>query len=371
MAIRIDRVSVPDWISSKFTTDSDGNLVGRASVTNIGVFTYRHPDGTVVRELRTPEEVFSADSMESIKNVPITVDHPTTLVPTEGIVGETGDKPLCGDSIYLSVDMFIKDKEAIEEVKKGKQYLSCGYSADIEMESGRWLGMEYDARQKNIRYSHVSLVDSPRAGETAMIRLDSSDAVMVNDDINKNDPIKEDIMAEMTVKVDASEVKEAVKEAVNEINVDALKADIDTLTTEKTKLEAERDTLKDKVDSLEKKVTELEATKMDEATIKAAVARRMKILDAARIAEVEVKEDATEIDIQKAVITKVFPKANLDGKDEVYIMARFDGAIETLETKNDTEVRKANAEVVSIEKDDAISSEKARDEYIARLTGKK
>lgn len=371
MAVRYDQVKVPDWISSKFEMTSDGKLVGRAACTNIGVFTYRKMDGTVVRELRTPDEVFKAESMDSIKNVPITIDHIAMTPSEEDTVGRVGNYPLNGGNIYLSVDLQIERADAIDEVKKGKQYLSCGYQCDIREESGKYLGMDYDAVQENIHYLHLALVDSPRAGETAKIRLDDADAILVSDEKeNKTDIVKEEIMAEEK-KADTSEVKDAVKEAITEVKVDELQAKIDALTTEKTTLEAERDTLKDKVDSLEKKVGELETAKMDVDGKKTDIKRLIKLIDSARLAEVEVTDAMSEIDIQKAVIVKIFPKANLDGKDEVYINARFDGAMEALENKNDEEVRKLSSDDTVVVDSEENIVDKARKAYLDRLTGKK
>ena len=37
-------------------------------------------------------------------------------------------------------------------------------------------------------------------------------------------------------------------------------------------------------------------------------------------------------DIRAQVIAKAFPKANMDGKDEAYMAARFDSAIELLDS---------------------------------------
>jgi len=314
--------------------------------------------------------------MNSIKGISMTLDHVSTLTPEEkDVVGQVGQNPLNGDNLYLSVDLVVKDQNAIEEVKHGKNYLSCAYTCEIEVSNGRWLGIEYDGIQRGISYAggHLAIVDSPRAGETAQIRLDSLDAVMVDGvKQDKEEIIKEGHM-DTTVKIDASEVKEAVKDAVNEINIDALQKQIETLTKEKTVLEADKDTFKDKVDSLEKKVVELEATKMDEVKIKAAVERRVKILDSARLAEVEVTDAMDEITIQKAVIAKIFPKANLDGKDQIYIDARFDGAVEMIAAQNDSEVRKVASEetVVTDSKEEIVDSNKAREAYVKNLTSAK
>ncbi len=175
------------------------------------------------------------------------------------------------------------------------------------------------------------------------------------------------------IKLDGIEFEAELKviETLNTVSekADALQKSLDTLTADKTKVEAERDTLKDKVDGLVKELEDAKNAKLDEAAVKAAVERRVKILDASRLAEVEVKADMDEVAIQKAVIMKVFPTAKLDGKDAVYIDARFDGAVEAIESRNDSATRGA---VPSAEGkvDEAPTAEKAREAYLKRLVTK-
>jgi hypothetical protein len=60
----------------KFEVTPEGFLRIPAAVTRVGVFNYKQPDGSVIRELRLPEEVFNPDSLSSLKSIPITNDHP-------------------------------------------------------------------------------------------------------------------------------------------------------------------------------------------------------------------------------------------------------------------------------------------------------
>ena len=46
------------------------------------------------------------------------------------------------------------------------------------------MGMGYDFIQRNIRANHVAIVDRARAGDSARIRLDSADAVLVEEEGN-------------------------------------------------------------------------------------------------------------------------------------------------------------------------------------------
>ena len=61
----------------------------------------------------------------------------------------------------------------------------------------------------------------------------------------------------------------------------------------------------------------------------------------------EIKDEMSEIDIKKAVILAVSPKAaeKLEKADEIYINARFDSAIETLD--NEEDVAQKNKETVT------------------------
>lgn len=382
MNLRLDKLDAPSWMQTKFEKTSEGYLKGRAVITSTGIFEYLRGDGVVVKELRLPEEVFNPSFLESLKMQPVTMGHPVVKVTSENIkevqIGTLGSSPSnpkdgTSDNYFLSMDMIIHDANAIRLIENGTRSLSVGYSCELEKAeiNARWCGQKYDYIQKNLKANHLSIVEQGRQGDQAVIKLDDADAILVSDEKeNKTDIVKEEIMAEEK-KADTSEVKDAVKEAITEVRVDELQAKIDALTTEKTTLEAERDTLKDKVDSLEKKVGELEAAKMDVDGKKTDIKRLIKLIDSARLAEVEVTDAMSEIDIQKAVIVKIFPKANLDGKDEVYINARFDGAMEALENKNDEEVRKLSSDDTVVVDSEENIVDKARKAYLDRLTGKK
>ena len=375
---RIDRVDAPSWATQKFERTPEGYLKGQACVTQIGVFSYLQSDGSVVRELRLPDEVFAQKAMDSFKLRPVTLSHPDVKVTAENIkefqVGNLGDNPTNGDNIYLTIDMIVQDAAAVNEVVAGKRALSVGYDCEIEAVPGVWGGVPYDCIQRNIVCNHVAVVDAARAGDAARIRLDSTDAILVQDS-HKEDKK----MPEMKkIKIDGVEYEGEAKILESYTNavtkVDSLQTALDALAAEKTKVEAERDTLKDTAEKANAKIAELEANRIDAKAVEAAVARRVKILEAAKFAEVEVKDGMTEAEIQKAVIQKVFPKASLDAKDQVYIDARFDGAVETFERDADAQTRKLGTETVVDGKENTdmvVSAEAARQKYLDRLNKKK
>lgn len=359
-------------LTKKFEKTADGCVEGKAAVTNVGVFSYRQPDGTMRRELRPPEEVFDDASLSSLKNVPLTNDHPSVGVTDENIrdvkVGSLGTT-IEKDAYRVYATIRVDDKNAIAAIKNGKQGLSCGYTCDMEETAGTWMGVKYDAIQRNIRYNHVALVQEGRAGDDARIsvgRLDSAHTDMTDAEIEKL--LKESEELEKSEKGDKlTTEKKTCDKCGKEMTSDKCKNDKCTTHNQKDSCmksvkidgvdyEAEAKVVEtlvalqaraDKADELEKELEsskakldsaneQLESAKKElEGSIKAdsldaLVASRIALLDTAKAAGVEVKADTAEIDIKKAVIAKAFPKADLADKSETYIEARFDSAKEVL-----------------------------------------
>ena len=299
---RYDRVDAPEWMTQTFTQTPEGFLKGRACVTNIGVFPYKFADGHIEYELRHPEDVFEQESMDSLRMKVLTNNHPSVMVTAENIkdyqVGNLGNNPAGWDNIHLTIDMVIQDKATIDEILRGKRELSCGYTADLADESGVWLGMPYTKRQKNIRYNHVAVVDSARAGEAARIKLDSADAILCEDATvavaKDNKPNKGEEMAEnmKTVKIDSVDyqAEAQVIVALNQAQtkLDAAEKDLKATVDAKSAVEAERDSFKERLDSAEAKVKELEAVKLDESVINERVNAKIALMEVAKKAEIEV-----------------------------------------------------------------------------------
>lgn len=386
---RYDRVDAPEWMTQTFTQTPEGFLKGRACVTNIGVFPYKFSDGHIEYELRHPDDVFEQESMDSLRMKTLTNNHPSVMVTADNIkdyqVGNLGNNPAGWDNIHLTIDMIIQDKATIDEILRGKRELSCGYTADLADESGVWLGMPYTKRQKNIRYNHVAVVDSARAGEAARIKLDSSDAILCDDATvavaKDNKPNKGEKMAEnmKVVKIDSIDyqAEERVILALNtaQTKLDSAEKDLKATVDAKSAVEAERDSFKERLDAAEILVADMKKAKLDEGAINARVAEKIALMDAAKKAEVEVKMDMADIDIKKAIVLKVFETAKLDGRDDVYVNARFDCAVEEL-TRREQEKADAAARVAggapAVKTDDAENSaEEARKRYLTRLYGAK
>lgn len=380
---RFDNIDNSQWMTIPFERTNEGFLKGRAIVTSIGVFTYKRKDGTVQRELRLPEEVFNPSALNSMKLKPVTLNHPTELVTQDNAdklqVGSLGDNPSSTtqwdnpyetktDGINCAIDMIITKKDAIDAVLNGKQALSMGYTCDLEMaEPGSsWCGIEYDFIQRNIRYNHCAIVDSARAGDNAKIELraDSEDAVLEDIVFKKHDGGTQMLKKINLDGIDYEAEAEVIK-ALQRADEKAKKAEEDACEQKKamdkkvadledkekelekriSELEAERDTAKEKADSAERELEEVKKTSLDSKTIDAAVNAKMELLQNAAKANVEVKADMSDMDIKKAVIASQFPNAKFDGKDDVYIQARYDATVEMIAERNDAQNRQFTSDL--------------------------
>lgn len=363
-----------DWETSPATKTAEGFLIARAPVTSVGVFTYRNKDGSLRRELRLPEEVFNEDSLNSLKMKPLTLLHPDEAVTPENIgdlsVGSVGTD-VTTDSYRVYISLAATKKDGIDAVENGSaRSLSCGYTCDIEWTSGTWMGMNYDCIQRNIRYNHVALVPVPRAGDGNSIRMDAGEPELPKETTNNEESmdLKElhldgaDYKAEPQVIAAYDKEKaraDAAEKELAQLRTDS-QSQLETLKGEKSAVEAERDSFKERLDAMESEMP---------GKIEAAVKSRIDLVEKAKSAGVEVRDDMADAEIKKAVIAKEYPKANLDGKDESYIQARFDSACEEVAKRAEEKSRRDAAESAKTNETPTAQQrlDAARDAYNKRL----
>ena len=370
--------------------NEDGTVEARSIITSIGVFPYKLPNGTIRHELRTPEEVFSKVSLDSMASMPIYVGHQydsnKKLIKDEAkrkelAVGFTSDS-VVGNNVYVATDLKVTRADGVEAIKKGMQSLSVGYDCEVIPESGTWCGIHYDAKQVNIVNDHLALVWCGRQGDQAVIHMDSEDAILVDDAAvvaaeDKNSKEKE-MANKRTIQLDSVdyEADEAVIDALKKVEAraDSLDGELKAAGVEKSKLEAERDSYKAKFDAAEAELVNMKKAHLDESAINARVAQRIVLVETAKKAGVEVKGDEADIDLKKAVIAKVYADVKLDGKNESYIDARFDCAVEDLPKMlaagADATVRAVTAPVVKADSAYANPAEAARQRMIDNLLNK-
>lgn len=325
----------------------NGMMKVPATLTRVGVFKYTSPDGTVRKELRTEQEVFDPESMASFELVPFVNDHPYAeggAVTAENAkrltVGTVGGIHRNGKRLDATV--MISDAATIADIKSGKTALSCGYHNAREEKSGVFTDdsgnqQTYTHVQRRIRGNHVALVQVGRAGPEARLRLDSADAaVLVTDETVQNE--KEHTMEKITLDSMIAEMPEAAATIVKKVVGDrdaklaAQSATIVGLEAQVTAAKSGTDKLQATLDSARADL----AAATDPVKFNAAVSARVSMESGARKVLGE-SADLSKLNarqIKVAIVSKLKPSLNCDGKTDDYVDALYDDAMTAAGTGN-------------------------------------
>jgi hypothetical protein len=246
--IRFDTVQFPKMYSTK-----EGYLRGKATVTRVGVFDYH-----VRKELRHPDEVFKKDSLETLKMIPVTNDHPNEMMNANNAskyqVGYTGEHYDVNSNAVV-VTLTITDKATIEQIKTGKHQVSMGYICDTLEEKGKFDGVDYTHKQVGIVYNHLAIVKEGRAGSNIRLRFDSA---LVSEEEIKNIITEENNMSDeknteqLQLKYDALESK-----------FDSSKKDAELLKIKNEHLQVRLDAMEKAYNLSSKEIEELKAVRTD------------------------------------------------------------------------------------------------------------
>lgn len=369
-----DRVSVGAVKQTK-----EGYLVATARVARTGVQEYYaaelgdiamqagfKPDD-IVRVYRSPDQVFSRDTLNSLTRVPVTIDHPPESVNADNwakyAVGEVGDT-VARDGEWIVVNPMIKDAKGIEAAKTTHKEISMGYDANIVKARD---GIDADFEMTDIRMNHLALVPRGRAGSQARIG-DSWGAAPISDKqpggtpttVNEGgrmaDSTKAVILGDSVVQVPVSDALliEQFKEASAKALADAearYKAAIEAKDEEIGKLKAEL----------------ADAKKAAEIDVDALVAARTELV--AQVKAIDAKIDPkglSDAELRKAaVIAKLGEEVVKDASDAV-ILGMFKAITKDIKPADPVgEVLKYGV------KDSGQSIDDAHASYVARLTRQK
>ncbi len=305
--------------------------------TRAGIFVYQNADGSTSRELRSPDEVFSTDSLATLALVPVVDNHPAVGVMgssvaavVRGVVGEGVRR----DEDHVRASLTIFDGALIAKMKAGKAQLSCGYSATVVKESGMYHGQPYDAVQRNITYDHLAVVDVGRAGPSARARMDAAGIMIDGDsqepqmtDLEKLEAAALAVTAQ-TKRADDAEAKlaEVVARAdAADLALAALHASVDA--AEKVRTDAG-----DPV-ALGVQVAEL-TTRLDAATLAVTAAEAPERLRSAVKSRVALEHAAM------AVCGEKLDAAALSDRDLMLaVMAKLPGTVDATKSDEDLRVR--------------------------------
>lgn len=282
----------------------DAPIIGRT-----GILEYRNVDGSIRREYRPPQEAFNVDSLASIRGKPITLGHhglvsSANYRETKPVGTVISDGRQDGNNIRADVVIYSLDTDDRE--------LSCGYQTELDETPGVTEdGEHYDAIQRNIRYNHLAIVPRGRAGNA---RLNMDGEQILDMEVKEMSKIKLDGI-EYDVPAEVESAIKGMTEKADEQKkaFDELSAKFDSATAEIEKLKADA----------EKQEADFKA-KFDEA-----VKTTIELRTIAQKHGIEKADEMSNEEIKKAVVMKVHPKLNLDGKSAEYIEVAFDLAKDT------------------------------------------
>lgn len=335
--LRVDRFDYQTLGKAKRTPQ--GFMKFDANLTRTGVLTYKKPDGSDQRELRHPDEIFKADSLETLSGAPVTDLHSQMVSPANvrqlavGIVGEQ----IKHDEKFVQGHVTIQDQTTIEKVAAGdRKEISSGYRCHLDFSPGVYNGEHYDAIQRSIVYNHVGIGPEGwgRAGSEVALRTDGNQDFTPppgGSDKPKENGMKRVIKIDgIPYELDTDTGQQAIQQVLEKRDSEIL------LAQEKAQ------GLQEKLDASEKKAKDLQK-KLDEATdparIETLVNERADLIAKARtVLGAEEKLDGlSPQDIRVKVLTKLDETFKADGLDEAYVKGQFDHAIKNFQAEQKTD----------------------------------
>ena len=206
----IIRDAVP--ITSRVRTP-EGFLSVQGAFTRTGVIVYDASQLGItdktgpIRVMRTPESVFHPETIASLRDAVVTIEHPNREVTAQNwkqvAVGNITGVPAPLDSERLGGGLILRDARAVEALESGKEELSVGYAVGLEAASSP----NYDfITDGPMVVNHLALTDEGRAGPEIRVFDTSKEGEGMPE-------ISEDTMKQLQTSIQDS-VKAAVAEAM-------------------------------------------------------------------------------------------------------------------------------------------------------------
>lgn len=312
-----------------------GGLRVPAAVTRAGVLRYKDSSGREWGELRPPEEVFSEDSLATLRGAPVTDLHPDEMVTPAThktlAVGHVHDSIAVEDPLVMAT-LTVADAGELALVESGdRKEVSCGYTCEVDPTPGVYQGEAYDGIQRCIRYNHVGLgpVGWGRGGPQVSLRMDGA-AVQVPRVAPTRSSMKSLKIRGREYKLDADGEVMAAQDAVTAAETEAASNAAELGAVKTALMEALKT-----VAALEAKIAAAEAAeagpvtedKVPEAVADSIAQKRIALCEKARrVLGPEVKFDGKSSDaIRREVVLKAVPTMKLDGLSADVILGMFEG----------------------------------------------
>jgi hypothetical protein len=320
-------------LSDKPTRTQQGFLCVSGNLTRTGVLEYKRADGSTFKELRLPEEVFNAESLESLKGASITDLHSVMVTPQNVKSVQVGfvKDDVREDAQFVKGTLVIQDENAIQLVEKGdRRELSPGYTCFVENASGVYQGERYDGIQRGIVYNHLAILPKGggRSGSEVALHMDGIEDGAA---YQSGEPPKKH-----------KQTKKEVKDMKIKIHLDGVDYEIEiaeplasNFQQAIAKLQTERSDAKERVSTLEgeqaagaKEVKELKE-KLDAAqapeVIEKAVNERVELVEKVKKLDPEIKTDgktARELKVE-ALKKRGYEQETFDGKEDSFVNGVF------------------------------------------------
>ena len=371
---RLETVQRFDFASGEITDHktSIGGLVAKANLTRTGILEYRAGDGSIRRELRHPDDVFDAASLDSLAHATITDDHPGRVTPDnwrQESIGHIAGRPERAPMTTASGDQMVQGQihiqhgPAIEKAKRGDLVeASCGYSCKYDATPGEYRGQRYDGRQFNIVYNHLALGPRGwgRAGPEVSMRMDAADAVSglaISDSAtftsvdSKNPGVSPMTDAEKQAEIDKAQA--AAKNA--QLDLEQARADAAKAGTEAERAKAQNVADQAELARLraENDILKLQSSRPTEDSLK--MAQMVKDEETKIDLMISLRADAREIlgtewthagkdahRIRCEVLKKIEPDFKVDGRSTPALDISAVEVAYPLAVRNDKKVRDAN-----------------------------
>ena len=326
------------------TMKDSGELVAPCTFARSGVMQYLAkelsplfddlPPTTIVRVMRTVDELYKPAVMEGLKSAPITIGHPTEDVCVanyktlaKGVLSgmpiqdedSTGEKTLAGELV-------LNDQEAIDLTDPanplGKSGLSLGYTADLIRVSDC---ATHDAEQVNIRPNHIAIVPIGRAGSE--FRIGDSDEVLA--ELEKVEAAK--VEAEAAKAIEEQAAADAQK-AANDAAALLAQVPADDVSVKLADALTKLDVLQAKLDVANEALASKKDLRFSDEDIIGMVNKKVAFLILAKQFSDKDYSAVSEEDAKREIVAARF--GDMSGRSVDYIGARFEMMMED-ETPSD------------------------------------
>jgi hypothetical protein len=302
--------------SGEFKRTPQGFLRVNAFLTKTGIFQYENG-----REYRSDDEVFRADSLESLKGAPVTDLHPSEKGADSFLTPANAKQHMIGiaegverEGPYLKGSLLIFHEDAIKAIESGdRKEISLGYKCRLEPVAGFINGEAYDAIQRDIVVNHVAIGPKGwgRAGADCAIRVGSQ---ITSQGKSMNETLRLD-------GVDIALTRENITTVFNEQKrqFEELRGRFDAMGLELEKEKAARAALE------------------NPHVIDAKVSARIKLVERCKkfLGDDEVFDGKTDDELKILSIKKINPDIDFSDKDPSYIDGMFEALSQSI-SRNDS-----------------------------------